>query len=324
MAEDDDDFVAAYQRAPAESDWFDRLGAGALALSACIATVLSVFALVAINQIGAAPVTEAAVPAAEEAVFEPPALKIARKPAPTGDGAWRRNAEPFDPGDAKGVIAVIVLEDGADPHAADRALDWSVPLTFAVVADFETSPHRIKRIRRAGREAMALIPMGYGPEFGHRPNVLERHLSDTEMLRRLHWHLARGGPVVGAMDLDGGDVLRDAHAAGILARGLSEKGMLFVDSSAVSDSIAGTRIRAQGVPTGFRTATIPAGSSIDDAFAVMAEAQAHALDWGTAIVLVHADSDALGGLAMWLRSRDSTVAIAPVSHVVGNLRRGGL
>ena len=307
-----------------EVDWFDRLGAGGLAMSACAAAVLSVFVMVVVNQIAASQHGNAGVPSAQEATFEPPETPIARVNTSVAPDARLINAQPFDNTKAQSVMAVIVIDDGRDSHAADRALEWSIPLTFAVPADFDDSPFRVKQMRRKGREVLALVPMGYGEDLAQHPNVIARHLSDTELLRRLRWHVARTGDVVGVLDMDGGDVLRDVHAMGIVARELKDTGALFIHSKTTKDSIAGKRVRAAGVPTGQRTARIDYEDTVDQAFEVLLDAEKYALEWGTAIVLVEAGATSMNALSDWLNTHNPAVAIAPVSHVVGRLRRGGI
>ncbi len=315
MADDGDD------NAPnAGENWFDSLGVGGLAACGTIAAILSVVIMALLNQAGSARLSDAAVPVADDAVFEAPAPAIATVRPADSNAQWIVNAEPFSATPGQPLIAVIVLDDGVNSHAVQRALDWRAALTFAVAADLDDSPSRLKDIRRAGREAMALLPMGYGPDFGRDPNVLRRGLSEAELQRRLRWHLARSQGVVGAVDQHGGDIMRDIVALRTVAQGLAAEGHLFVDARSATDSIAAARLHALGVPSTRYTSRITRDDSTDAALMALTDAEKHAFIWGTAIVVVDAGTGPMATLADWLRDRNPGIAIAPISHVMRRLR----
>jgi len=309
-------------------DWLGDLGAGAVAALGAGVFVLSIVAMVAIDRIGGTLTPDDAAarivaPEVEGVAFEVP------RPAPgivsprADDPTWMINAAAFDAPPGRPVMAVIVLDDGTQPETALQALDWNAPFSFAIAADFDLSPHRVERVRRAGREALALVPFGYGPDLGADPNVLRRGLSEAELVRRLRWHLARaGGEIVGAIDGQSGDILRDAVALRIVGDELAAGGMLMIDSREESDSLLSARLRPMGVPVGRRTARIARGDSHDVALDALGQAERHAGTWGTAIVLVEAGEGTMKALSEWVLTRGSDVAIAPVSHVIRQLRRG--
>ena len=316
MEDDDDDPPVV------RGNWFDSLGVGGIAVCGTVAAIFSIVLMALVNQIGAARLSDAAVPVADDALFEAPVAAITTVRPADFDAAWVTNAEPFQGQPGQPIIAVIVLDDGVNSLAVDRALDWVVPLSFAVAPDLDNSQHRLKSIRRAGREALALLPMGYGPDFGRDPNVLRRDLSEVELQRRLRWHLARSQGVVGAIDHNGGDIMRDIVALRIVGQGLAAEGLLYVDAGSARDSIAAARLRALGVPSAYRTTRIERKGRADAAFMALTDAEKHAFTWGAAIVVVESDTGSMAVLAKWLRNRNPGIAIAPVSHVMRRLRTG--
>lgn len=307
----------------AEPHWFDQIGIGMMALGASLLALFSVVLMAVFNQMVAARLSEAAVPTAAEAVFEAPVPVIARKRVSANLPVWMKHAEPFDTAGAQGLIAVVVMDDGRGSHLAERALEWTAPLTFAVAGDFAMSAERIARVRRAGREAMVIVPMGYGPDLGRDPNVLDLHLSEAEVRRRVGWHLARAEGYVGAISGHSGPVMRDEPSMRAVGEELAARGLIFVDSGAERNSLAGARIRSLGVPTGQGSVYVTRNDSASAALEKLADAEQRALTWGTAIVLIDADKTAMGALADWLRIRTPALAIAPISKVVGELRSGG-
>ena len=196
-----------------QRDWLDDLGAGAVAALGAGAFVLAVVFMALMNQLGGAFTGAAATSDVENVSFEAPEAEIAVLPPRAGAPAWLLHAEPSTASAATPLMAIVVMDDGEESHAAMRALDWDVPLSFAIAADFGDSPSRVEQVRHAGREALALLPFGYGDDFGRDPNVLRRGLSERELLRRLRWHLARTGEgIVGAVDGQAGDIARDIVA----------------------------------------------------------------------------------------------------------------
>lgn len=323
LSDDPDNDADLQEEVVAEPHWFDQIGIGLMALGASLLALFTVIAMAVFNQMVAARLSEAAVPPAQEVAFEAPEPVIARKRVSSNLPGWKQYAVPFESVEADGLIAVIIMDDGSASPLAQRALEWTAPLTFAVAGDFALSAQRLSRIRRAGREAMVIVPMGYGPEFGRDPNVLDLHLSENELRRRLRWHLARADGYVGVVDGNSGPVMRDEPSMRAVGEELAAQGLVFVDSGAAKGSIAGPRVRALGVPTGQSTVRITGADSPAAALEKLTDAEQQALTWGTAIVMVDADKVAMKALADWLRTRNPLFAIAPVSAVIGQLRGGG-
>lgn len=302
-------------------------GIGMIAALGIGVFIASILAMAAINMIGGALTGFAETPGAETVAFEPPPATITTRVPDLDAPAWLANAAAFAAPPGKPLLAIVVLDDGTHSPLVMQALDWSAPLSFAIAADFDVSPFRVEQVRRAGREALALVPFGYAPTFGRDPNVLRRGLSDAELLRRLRWHLARaeagqGGGIVGVVDRHAGDIVRDARALRTIGDGLAASGMMMIDSAGVPDSLLSARLRPLGVPVGRRTTRVLRHGTVDEAFAALVDAERHAFTWGTAIVLVEADDTSMRALSDWLESRGDNIALAPVSHVVRRLRTG--
>ncbi len=323
MEDDDDTHEDEGQEYVHQRDWLDDLGAGAVAALGAGAFLLAVVFMGLMNQLGGAVAGKAATASVEDVAFEAPVTEIAVLPSREGAPAWLLHSGSFEAAENTPLMAIVVLDDGKESYAAMRAVSWNTPLTFAIAADFDDSPSRVKQVRRAGREAMALLPFGYGPDFGGDPNVLRRGLSERELQRRLRWHFARaGGEIVGAVDGQTGDIARDIVALRTLGEGLAAEGMLMIDSRNDPQSLISTRMRPMGVPVGRRTTRIARDALPDEAYLALTDAERHAFTWGTAIVLVESGTTSLDILSDWIGTRGNSIAIAPISHVIRRLRRG--
>ena len=303
------------------------VGVIAYALLAVMAAVLGLSAAVILNQIaGAKRGAAGTVPAAEEALFEPPqpAITAQRQVLTLTPDAprWLANARPFPLAPDQPALAVVVIEPDENRHLLDRVMARERNLTIAVAHDFSTTRWRVQNIRREGHEILTLLPTAYGDDFARHANVIRRGLGPQELRRRVSWHLAATAASVGAMDLGGGEVLRDAEAMAVAAAALSEAGALFVDARSHRESLAAPLIRAAGVPATQRTVRVRAQDDAAQIISRLEEAESHALRWNHALVVVEASPATLDALSYWLDARNRDISLAPVSAIVARLRSG--
>lgn len=288
------------------------LGIGlALVLAAGVfAVMLGVSVL--LNQISGASTGEAATSDIDLAAFQPPVPDIATM-APS--------LKTLDIPATTPVLALVILDDGTESDAAITTLDWPVPVTLAVAADFDISPFRVQKIQRAGAEALALLPFDDGAVFGQFPNILRRGLPDAELRRRLLWHLSRTGEgIVGVIDHHAGEGRRDVAFLDTLAGVLRREGLAMIDSGAREDTLFAARMRYLGVRVGRNAGVVSRGDAPDAILDTLSAAERHAHAWGSAIVLIEAGTAPLAEVSAWIENRSHVVALAPVSTVLQRLR----
>lgn len=236
--------------------------------------------------------------------------------------AWRRNAVPFSGPADRPRLAVVVLDDGLDARSTMRAIRLNAPVTLAVAPTVEGARSRVDAARRLKREVLLLLPMESEARLVTAPNPIAAHIGREELLRRLSWNLAQIDGYVGVINRHGEKTSRDAQTMRTVMETLHREGLLFVDSRSHADSVAGAVARRMGVPAGDRNAAVRLGDGQKAVIETLAEAEAHAREWGDAIVTIPAERGAIDTLKRWLRTRKSDVVIAPVSAVIGRLRSG--
>gem|GEM_PF-3978600 len=305
------------QDEPEEED--DR-SAGIIAVLSAAVFIASVLVMTLVHQIGGALTGEAATGAPTSI----PLPAITTRQPTESDPAWLRHATPFAARDDKPVLSLVILDDGTQSDLAMNALDWDIPISIAVAADFDASPFRITQIQQRGGEALVLLPLGYADDFGRDPNVLRVGLTEEELLRRLHWHLARAGEgVVGVVDHREGDIRRDTTALRVLGDGLAEaQVMMIATDNSESDSPLSAVLRHREVPVGRSTAHLSRGDTPEAMRTALATAQRHAFAWGTAIVLIEAGEEPMAVVRDWLTTRGGSITLAPITHTIGRLRKG--
>lgn len=241
--------------------------------------------------------------------------------APDGREAWKAYARPFDGGDKRPRIAVVVYDLGLIKEAGEAAiakLPPEVSLSFSPYAP--KLEDWVKRAHAAGHETLLDLPMD-GRSFPMRdpgPSGLVSSLSSTENQRKLETLLAKAQGYNGLTAVDGQRFLSASQQVDMLFRALKQSGLLFVDNGLSGDPTAQRVAEMLDLPYAkanimiderhFRTAVdIRLRKAEDDAQAK-----------GRALVVIPARPLAMDRVAAWAKDLSARgIALAPVSAVVG-------
>src|SRR6266852_4735103 len=159
----------------------------------------------------AAPPEPAAAPppaslASEQALVEPGPDGPLPIIAPDGREAWRVYARPFDRGDKRPRLAIVVFGLGlstAPTETSINELPGAVTLAFEPYA--RQLPEWIERARAAGHEILLTVPMEPAdyPRQDPGPYTLLTSLDAKKNQRRLDWVLSRATGYVGVANIMG-------------------------------------------------------------------------------------------------------------------------
>lgn len=242
--------------------------------------------------------------------------------APDGRESWKAYARPFDGGDKRPRIAVVVYDLGLIKEAGEAAiarLPPEVTLSFSPYAP--KLEDWVKRSHAGGHETLLDLPMD-GRSFPMRdpgPSALISSLSSTENQRKLETLLAKAQGYNGLMAVDGQRFLSASQQVDMLFRALKQSGLLFIDNGLSGDPTAQRVAEMLDLPYAkanimiderhFRTAVdIRLRKAEDDAQAK-----------GRALVVIPARPLAMDRVAAWARDLSARgIALAPVSAVVGS------
>lgn len=239
-----------------------------------------------------------------------------------GREAWKAYARPFDLGDKRPRVAIVVYDLGLIKEAGDAAIAKLAPeiaLSFSPYA--QKLEDWVKRARAGGHEALLDLPMD-AKSFPLRdpgPLALLSAQSSAENQRKLESLMAKAQGYNGMVAVDGQRFLASPQQVDALFRSLKQSGLLFVDNGLSGDGTA--QRTAEMLDLAYAKANI----MIDDRHFRTAvdirlrKAEDDARAKGKALVLIPARPLALDRVAAWSKDLPTRgIALAPVSAVVSS------
>jgi hypothetical protein len=234
--------------------------------------------------------------------------------------AWTRNARPFEPGEQRPRIAIIVTELGLSQPMTDQAIHYlsgAVTLAFSPYADgLERS---IKAARDAGHEVLLNLPMEPSnfAAADPGPQALLTSLTAQQNLSRLDWILSRADGYVGVASLNGGRFVASERSLQPVLASLRDRGFVYVEKTVGAPSVAPRLARELGVPRAIADGWIdsdPTRASID---ARLAEIERVARDAGAAVAIAQPLPVTFERLAIWQTTlAGKSLVLAPISAIV--------
>ncbi|MCZ6496374.1 MAG: divergent polysaccharide deacetylase family protein [Alphaproteobacteria bacterium] len=203
-------------------------------------------------------------PAPDPALVEQTRLGPLPRVSADGRKAWQAYARPFDTGDRRPRLAIIVSGlglSGAATEAAIQRLPGAVTLAFAPYA--KGLAQWIALARAAGHEVLLDLPMEpvNFPANDPGPHTLLTSLTAEQNKVRLHWLLGRVTGYVGVVNRMGARfTTSETHVRPVLKE-LGQRGLLFVDSRSSLHSVAARMAAEVGLPRAINNRFIDAEAS---------------------------------------------------------------
>lgn len=267
-----------------------------------------------------APAPLPAPPSAETAtIVPPPGLEQpAPAPHPASEPAWRRYAVPAPPAEGRARIAIIIDDLGLDRRRTARTIALKGPVTLSFLAYAEDLPQQTAAAREAGHELLVHVPMEpINRAIDMGPNGLKTSLSPAELDRRLRWDLGRFEGYVGINNHMGSRFTEDAAGMTTVLDELKARGLLFIDSRTIGNSVGASVARRVGVPYAARDVFLDDDTKLPAIMARLAETEAIARRHGTAIAIGHPHDTTLEALQEWLPTlAQKGFVLVPVSAIV--------
>jgi uncharacterized protein len=246
------------------------------------------------------------------AALPPPA------PARRGEPAWLRFAIPPPPVDGRPEIAIVLDDVGLDKKGAERAIALPEPVTLSFMAYATDLPQMAEAAHRNGHELMLHVPMepiSRSEDMG--PNGLSVDLSRDEVLRRLRWDLDRFDGYVGINNHMGSRFTADAAGMSWVLEELKARGLLFLDSRTIGNSVGIELARKFGVPHAGRDVFLDNVIEPAPIAAQLAETEEIARRHGSAIAIGHPHDVTLDVLTPWLAGlKAKGFVLVPLSTIV--------
>jgi uncharacterized protein len=246
------------------------------------------------------------------------ALPPVAPPARRGEPAWLRFAMPPPPIDGRPEIAIVLDDVGLDKKGAQRAIALPEPVTISFMAYATDLPQMAEEAHRNGHELMLHVPMepiSRSEDMG--PNGLSVDLSRDEVLRRLRWDLDRFDGYVGINNHMGSRFTADTAGMSWVLEELKGRGLLFLDSRTIGNSVGIELARKFGVPHAGRDVFLDNVIEPAPIEAQLAETEEIARRHGSAIAIGHPHDVTLDVLTPWLAGlKAKGFVLVPLSTIV--------
>lgn len=252
------------------------------------------------------------IPAVAGGVPGPGAIEVPTKPA------WQHYAVPFRRPAGAPAIAVVIDDLGMDRRGSARAVQLPGPVTLAILPYAEDLQSMADAARRRGHELLVHMPMEPSdPSVDPGPDALLTSLDAAGLQRRLAANLARFDGFVGINNHMGSRFTASApHMAQVMAE-LRRRGLLYLDSRTVPETVGRTTARRYGLPTAERDVFLDNDPSIRAVFAQLKKVEQIARSEGQAIAIGHPHDATLTALEGWLPTLAARgFVLAPISAVV--------
>ena len=238
---------------------------------------------------------------------------------PDGRKPWQVYARPFDRGDRRPRIAVILTGLGQSSAATETAID---DLPGGVTLAFNPYAPRleewIERARAAGHEvllSLAMEPVEY-PRIDPGPHTLLVALEAKQNLERTQWVLSRVTGYVGTISAAGSRFTTSKSDLLPVLDELKSRGLMFVDRRVTERSVAATLAKSIGLPRASCDLTLDQQASRDAIDARLAELEALARQSGVAVGAGDSYPVTIERIARWAAGLEQKgIALAPISAI---------
>ncbi len=273
----------------------------------------------------ARPSEAAAPPIAEPTPVEQPmierpgaAMPAVAIPTPSGTPAWLAYAVPGPEPAGRAMIAIVLDDVGLNRINAERAIELPAPITLSFMTYADDLPKQAAEARRLGHELMLHVPMeplDAGVNAG--PDVLSTGLAPEEIRRRLAWGLDRMTGYVGINNHMGSRFTRSIAGMAVVMQELRRRGLLFLDSKTINDSVGDRMATEYGVPHVDRDIFLDNDMDSGAVDQMLLELERVARERGYAIGIGHPHPGTLEALMRWLPTLETRgFELVPISTIV--------
>lgn len=245
---------------------------------------------------------------------------ILPKTGEDGRKPWQIYARPFNPGDTRPRVAIVMVDMGLSGVASDAVVRrLPGPVTLAFDAQSPVLGPWLNRARQDGHETLLSLPMepfDY-PRSDPGPDSLLTNLPNSNLTQRLLSFLGRGTGYVGVTTMSGSRFTTDPAKIQLVLDTLKERGLMAFDARVSPHSVLRDMAKQDRVPVASTTLSIdrdPSPAAIDAALHQLE--QTAQLD-GRAVGIATPLPVTLDRLELWIKQLPHHgVALAPITAVV--------
>ncbi|MGH6942202.1 divergent polysaccharide deacetylase family protein [Hypericibacter sp.] len=258
--------------------------------------------------------TQAPAPIARPA----PADAAPSLPSTSASATWLAYAVPVPDTQGRPMIAIVIDDVGLDRANSARAIALPGPLTISFMTYAEHLDQQSALAREHGHELMLHVPMEpMDQSLDAGPQALRTDLAPDELKRRIDWDLTRLSGIVGINNHMGSKFSRSTEGMSLVMQALRERGLLFLDSRTIADSVGSKEAAAYGVPHADRDVFLDDDQSPAKIDEMLAELERIARKRGYAVGIGHPHPATIAALQRWLpTAAQRGFALVPISAIV--------
>jgi uncharacterized protein len=245
--------------------------------------------------------------------------------AAPSDPAWRRYAVPAVAPAGRPLIAIVIDDVGVNRRNAPRVAELPAPVTIAYMTYADNLQKLSAEAHARGHELMLHFPMEpLDRSVDSGSNALLTGLSESELRRRLTWGLDRFEGYVGINNHMGSRFTSWQPGMELVMEELRRRGLLFVDSRTIAESVGGRTAERYAVPHANRDVFLDNEQESGAVHEQLAKLEQVAQERGTAIGIGHPHDGTIAALADWLPTLQAKgFALVPVSAIVERRMQAG-
>ena len=220
-------------------------------------------------------------------------------------------------------IAIIIDDMGVDRRRSQKVIDIDAPLTLAFLPYAESLQGITKRARAGGHELMIHMPMQATTNpVSLGPIALKSGMSEGEVKDNMQQAFESFEGYEGVNNHMGSMVTQDPQIMDWVMESLSEKGLFFVDSKTIGNSVAAETARLNGLPTAERDVFLDHKDTPKFVAGALRKLEKIAARKGYAIAIGHPKDVTINALLSWIPDAQSRgFEIVHVSHLLEKPKR---
>ena len=231
---------------------------------------------------------------------------------------WLKNALPIIPHKVKSQIAIIIDDVGLDQKRAREVMDLPSFVTVSLMSYAHNAQDWADLARSKGHELMMHVPMQpVYQNINPGPDALRNDLSPEEIRQRLEVNLSHFTGYIGINNHMGSQFTQNSRGMSIVMDVLHEKGLAFIDSVTIGNSVGYSVASHFNVPTAARDIFIDNELNRSSINSLLSQLETLAQRHGTAIAIGHPHDVTIEALKAWLPTLEAKgIELVPVSSII--------
>ena len=216
------------------------------------------------------------------------------------------------------VVAIVIDDLGLDRVRAQKMIALSGPLTLSMMTYANDLKGLVAQAHGAGHEVMAHLPMEpIDPKENPGPGALRANMDEAEIRKTLAADLDGWSGYVGVNNHMGSKFTKDRERMAVVMQELKTRGLLWLDSKTIGDTMGSAAAKAAGVPYVERDVFL---DNVEDVAAITEQLEkliATAKSRGTGIAIGHPHDTTYAALQAWLPTLAARgITLVPVTEIL--------